>query len=186
LRAKDAIERTGYTVPGDFCRIFAEDMNALYWFSFLLTADREKAEQCFLTGLEDCVEGNRIFKEWARSWARRAIVQSAIRIIRPTPDQLGPMPVSVPRETTPGVGPVSLAAVLGLKPFERFVFVLSVLERYSDQECSTLLGCSRQNVMGARAKALEHIAASSGRRLPDRILETGDSVLHGTGMTRIA
>lgn len=186
MRANDAIETTAYTVPGDFCRIFAEDMNALYWFSFLLTADREKAEQCFVAGLEDCVEGNRVFKEWARSWARRAIARNAIRIIRPHPDQLVPIPVPVPRETPSGPRNVSLGVVLSLKPFDRFVFVLSVLERYSDQECKTLLGSSRQDVIWARARALEHIADSAGMRLPDHILKPGDPVANGIGTARIA
>jgi hypothetical protein len=48
--------------------------------------------------------------------------------------------------------------VLGLEEFERFVFVLSVLERYSDQDCSLLLGCSRQDVREARIGALQHVA----------------------------
>jgi hypothetical protein len=34
-----------------------------------------------------------------------------------------------------------IAAVLDLGPFERFVYVMSVLEHYSDQDCSVLLGC---------------------------------------------
>jgi hypothetical protein len=32
------------------------------------------------------------------------------------------------------------AIVLALEDFERFVYVLSVLERYSDQTCAVLLG----------------------------------------------
>jgi hypothetical protein len=35
---------------------------------------------------------------------------------------------------------VETAAVLRLEPFERFVYVTSVLERYSDLDCSVLLG----------------------------------------------
>src|SRR3979411_1415809 len=73
-----------YAVAGDFCRIFAEDMNGLYLLSFLLTANRVKAEQCFVSGLEDSVGANRVFKEWARSWTRRAIIQNAIRMMQPT------------------------------------------------------------------------------------------------------
>ena len=60
-------------------------MNSLYLLSFLLTADREKAEQCFVSGLEDAVEGNPVFKEWARSWARRVIILNAVRVINPRP-----------------------------------------------------------------------------------------------------
>jgi outer membrane efflux protein len=42
----------------------------------------------------------------------------------------------------------AIATVLALGDFERFVFVLSVLERYSDQDCSVLLRCSREDVRG--------------------------------------
>ena len=51
-----------YASRDDFRRVFDEDMNSLYLLSFLLTADHEKAEQCFVSGLEDAVEGNPVFK----------------------------------------------------------------------------------------------------------------------------
>src|SRR5262245_32254781 len=73
----------GYATSADFCRIFAEDMRNLYWLSFILTADPGKAEQCFVAGLDDCFAGNGVFKDWARSWARRTIIKNAIRLISP-------------------------------------------------------------------------------------------------------
>jgi hypothetical protein len=63
---------------GDFRRIFYEEIGSLYRLSFLLTADRKKAEQCFVSGLEDSVTGSPVFKEWAHSRARRAIIQNAV------------------------------------------------------------------------------------------------------------
>jgi DNA-directed RNA polymerase specialized sigma24 family protein len=150
-----------YAIGADFCRIFTQDMNSLYLLSFLLTADREKAEECFASGLEDSVTSNRVFKEWARSWARRTVIRSAIRMIEPTSDRA--------REKTPFLTTdrgadaksgtdASLAAVLALGAFERFVFVMSFLEHYSDQECSILLGCSQRDVALARGRAAERIA----------------------------
>lgn len=62
-----------------------------------------------------------------------------------------------------------IAAVLALEPFERFVYVMTVLERYSDQDCSLLLGCARRDVVAARTRAFEQIAsamASHSRQLP--------------------
>jgi hypothetical protein len=50
-----------------------------------------------------------------------------------------------------------IAAVLKLEPFERFVYVMSVRERYSDQRCSVLLGCARVEVSAARIRALQQI-----------------------------
>ena len=41
-----------YTTVEDFCRLFAKGMSELYQLSFLLTADHQKAEQCFVAGLK--------------------------------------------------------------------------------------------------------------------------------------
>jgi hypothetical protein len=51
-------------------------------------------------------------------------------------------------------------AVLALEPFERFVYVLTVLERYSEHECSVLLGCARRDVIAARVRALQQLGAA--------------------------
>lgn len=154
---------TPYASSADFCRIFQEDMNDLYLLSFLLTADRTKAEQCFVSGLEDSVQGNHVFKEWARSWARRAIIQNAVRVIDPRPAEGSRYSSSAPvndEKTLPAGHPVEIAAVLQLEPFERFVYVMVVLERYSDQDCSVLLGCARRDVLAARVRALQQLGTA--------------------------
>lgn len=156
-----------YASSDDFQQIFEEDMNDLYLLSFLLTADREKAEQCFVSGLEDAVEGNRVFKEWARSWARRTIIQNAVRAINPKSLEVSSRQSDAPRNidnTMLPAQPVEIIAVLKLRPFERFVYVMSVLERYSDQHCSVLLGCARWEVQAARIRALQQISNGMDRR----------------------
>ncbi|MGA7293098.1 MAG: hypothetical protein WBW53_14545 [Terriglobales bacterium] len=156
-KTKQTTKFTLYTSNSDFCEVFQENMNTLYLLSFLLTADREKAEQCFVSGLEDSVEGSPVFKEWTRSWARRAIIRNAIRIINPrakttdVPDSAAVTKSDEPLLTGQHAG---IAAVLALEPFERFVYVMTVLERYSDHECSILLGCPRRDVPGARIRAV--------------------------------
>ena len=154
---------TPYASSADFRRIFDEDMNGLYLLSFLLTADHEKAEQCFVSGLEDAVDGNPVFKEWARSWARRAIIRNAVRVINPRPVEgsNGSSFASVNADKTQSVeGQAEIAAVLALEPFERFVYVMTVLERYSDHECSVLLGCARRDVLAARTRALRQMGSA--------------------------
>jgi DNA-directed RNA polymerase specialized sigma24 family protein len=153
---------TPYATGADFCRIFEEDMSPLYLLSFLLTGDQTMAERCFVRGLEDSAKGNAVFKEWAQSWARRTIIQSAIQMI-------GPQPTDSSRSTatsdgSPGrvlIGRAEIAAVVELPSFERFVFVLSVLERYSDQDCSLLLKCTRGDVFAARGRAVQKIGRSA-------------------------
>jgi DNA-directed RNA polymerase specialized sigma24 family protein len=155
---------TLYASRADFRRIFDEDMSGLYLLSLLLTADREKAEQCFVSGLEDAVEGNPVFKEWARSWARRAIIQNAVRVIHTRPveggSRLSPASVNGNGKTPPAEQQVEIAAVLALEPFARFVYVMTVLERYSDQECSVLLGCARRDILTARTRAFQQIGSA--------------------------
>ena len=159
---------TAYAVASDFCLIFAQNMNSLYVLSFLLTADRERAEQCFVGGLGDSVKANQVFREWARSWARRMIIQSAIRMIQPKPERAGmpALPAEPGRGTAKSENHASIAGVVALPAFERFVFVMSVLERFSDQDCSILLGCSRQDVALARTQAAEHIASLAESSVP--------------------
>jgi hypothetical protein len=149
---------TAYTTSGDFCRIFSEEMNSLYLLGLMLTADAGKAEQCFVAGIGDSVEGNPVFKEWAHSWARRTIIQQAIRMIEPAQEKFpsaNPEPVRLEIEPR-------LRAILKLDALERFVFVMSVLEGYSYPDCSILLACSRQTVVKARARALDHLAKAAG------------------------
>jgi len=153
-----------YASSGDFRRIFHEETDSLYRLSFLLTADREKAEQCFVSGFEDSVKGSPVFKEWARSWARRVIIQNAVRVINPRPmEEHAPLNFNSDGKTLAGkqveIAAV-LEAVLGLGPFERFVYVMSVLERYSDQDCSVLLGCARGDVIAGRIRALQKIGSA--------------------------
>ena len=142
-------------------------MNRLYLLAFLLTTDRTTAQKCFVRGLDDSLRGNPVFREWARSWARRMIIQNAIQIIGPRPDSSASRSASDQNAHHAMTIPAEIDAIVALPAFERFVFVMSVLERCSDQECVVLLGCSRADVMAARSRALQQIgsAAELHRRL---------------------
>jgi hypothetical protein len=154
-----------YAASGDFCKLFIEDMGSLYLLSFLLSGEDVRAEHCFVAGLENCLKGNSIFKQWARSWTRRMIVVNAIRLIVPVPNDGQATALDVDLEckselhNTPHRD-VVIASVLELADFERFVFVMSVLERHSDQDSSLLLGCLPHQIRDARARALRLIAES--------------------------
>jgi len=157
-------EPNPFATREDFIDLFHEDMNGLYQLSFLLTGDHEKAEKCFVAGIEDSVRENRVFRQWARSWAKRMIVECAIRELkpRPSPPSSSPSaPVFSHSEQSGGSGGhFDREAVLKLRDFERFVFVMSVLEHYSDHECALLLGCSALEIRQARLHALEELASS--------------------------
>jgi len=154
---RNSQRNAAYATTADFYRIFTEDMDGLYALSLLLTADHETAERCFVSGIDECVGNSQIFKDWAESWARRTIIRNAVRAVTPHPlDGDGTDGVKS------GVGLAvrsEIAAVLELRSFERFVFVMSVLEHYSDHECSVLLGCARSDVIAARTRALQQIGS---------------------------
>jgi hypothetical protein len=66
--------------------------------------------------------------------------------------------------------------VTKLADFERFVFVMSVLERYPTWECALLLGCGMNEVPQGRMRALCRLADLAARfprgdQLPLRRLE---------------
>jgi DNA-directed RNA polymerase specialized sigma24 family protein len=175
--AKHITSPTPYATSGDFHRIFKEEEDALYRLSFLLTADHEKARQCFVSGLEDSVKGNPVFKEWARSWARRTIIQNAVRLINPRPvEESAPPSVNSGTETV-SVEHVEVGAILELGPFERFVFVMSVVEHYSEHECVILLSCSRRDVIAARSRAIEQIGSAIRMEMNTTIGTNGRTAL---------
>jgi len=158
-------EESRYASHEDFHRIFNEDLNGLYQLSFLLTRDSAKAERRLVSGLEDCVSGNRVFREWARSWAKRTMVQNAIRELKPRPSQpnsllSGAMFSDMNQYSRGPGGHFEINTVLRLADFDRFVFVMSVLEHYSEHDCALLLECSPRDVQDGRTRALKELADS--------------------------
>jgi DNA-directed RNA polymerase specialized sigma24 family protein len=158
---KDCIRPADHASAQDFCRVFSDNLDGLYQFSLLVTGDRESAEQCFVAGLEDSIKGTNVFRDWAHSWAKRVIVKNAIRALqpRPRPERSSP---STEGSATPRVrnAHFSLESMLALGDFERLVFVLSLLEQYSDKECALLLSCRIREIRNARSQALEELMES--------------------------
>jgi DNA-directed RNA polymerase specialized sigma24 family protein len=62
------------------------------------------------------------------------------------------------------VAQAEISALFELNSFERFAFVMSVLEGYSDQDCALLLGCTRQALIAARVRALQQIASGAKQK----------------------
>lgn len=161
-----------YATAAYFRGVFAKGMDELYQLSFLLTADHGKAEQCFVAGLEDAMKENHVFKEWARSWAKRTIIHNTIRELKPHPPAIS-LSLALPPNVAPLPGDQDshfvVDAVVGLKDFERFVFVMSVLEHFSEHECSLLLGCSPRDVREGRVRAIRQLMHSRGTSLLAKI-----------------
>jgi hypothetical protein len=146
-----------------------EDAHNLHLLTFLLTANHEKAEQCFVVGLDECLDVKPAVQKWERSWARDIIVRNAIRIMAPHPHSAGSVQGPMHSASEADFASIPLqdaqfASVIALEDFERFVYVLSVLEGYSDRNCAGLLSTSRRDVRKIRIRALQHIADFNGKR----------------------
>ena len=170
-------DRSLYAGDEDFRKLFARDVKSLYLLSFLLTASHGKAERCFLVGLDECLSGLPVFQKWADSWARRAIVRCAVRMMAPHADSARLAPDTFHSTHAGGVPGTALndarfARVLALEDFERFVYVLSVLEGYPDQSCAIFLQTSQQEVVEARVRALEHTADFDKRNCGDGLFSS--------------
>jgi hypothetical protein len=157
-KLKIANFRTDYAKPADFCNVFVKDTKPLYLLAFLLTANHKESEQCFVSTVEEAFKEQAVFKEWARSWVRRRMIENAIEIVSPAALRSGQKRDlwSAGQRTH---SECEIDTVTKLAPFERFIFVMSILERLSGWDCSLLLGCTIKSVAVAQIRGL--------RRLPE-------------------
>jgi DNA-directed RNA polymerase specialized sigma24 family protein len=148
----------GYATCATFRQVFIDDLHSLYLLAFLLIGNHVEAEKCFVASFEDAARASSVFEGWERSWSKRCLILNAIQ--RVVPGTAGSL---MRRDTWRGVDiesevPSAVNAVSRLAPLHRFVFVMSVLEKYSDCECSLLLGCALRDVVEARIEALWQIS----------------------------
>jgi hypothetical protein len=163
-------------------------MSGLYLLAFLLAGSRDGAEICFVNGVTESVKGYRVFKEWARSWARRTIILSAIRLFEPrrSLETAKPDPATARTiDKLPLESQKEVSAILQLPSFERFVFVMSALERYPERECSILLGCAPREVTAAKTRALRQMGTLMMLREDGSAAEHEISAPHETPATAI-
>jgi hypothetical protein len=161
----DRLKADEYATAQDFCKIFTEEVQSLYLLALMLTGDHDRAEQCFVAALSDCQYGRDVFKEWAASRSRLAVIERAILMMGPSEDadeeERGEVPAGLSNQLTP---------ILRLDAFHRFVFVLTNLEQYSARDCAILLRRRIPEIQAARLQAMKMIAGEDGkhRRKDDR------------------
>jgi hypothetical protein len=83
LDERATIDATGT----DFWSVLTDEMLGLYQLSFSLTADLNKAEECFASGMGECEEVIGVFMARTQAQARRTIVKHAIWMIMPAPER---------------------------------------------------------------------------------------------------
>lgn len=156
--------------PGDFQQLFATRMNDLFRLSMQLTADADSAESCLILAMRDCFSRRTVPKKWAQMWARRMVVRNAIRVVLSTKNGI---PDDLLGETAsdfhlqPSEYRIEILrdspAIHSLPDFDRLVFVISVLERYSILDCALLLSRSPKDVLDARERAASQIIPAQER-----------------------
>src|SRR5262249_33451890 len=156
-----------YAACHDFKRLFIKEMNSFYLLAYTLTGDNATAEQCLVSALDDCVNGPSVLKRSVRWWARRKIIHNAIRTIRPcaTVSQITAHADNFKaNEREAGLYSDSAMTVLRQLPdFQRFVFVMSFLERYLNEDSSMLLGCTVAEVRDGQTGALRQITQAHAK-----------------------
>jgi DNA-directed RNA polymerase specialized sigma24 family protein len=96
--------------------------------------------------------------EWAKQDGRRAVLRHAVQIIKPTPKQAYGWAFHRNARSVVSAAYQPFAAITSLSAFERFVFVISVIEGLSQEECAALLKCSVEDVAIGRERVREVIA----------------------------
>jgi hypothetical protein len=161
---QDPFPDNKYVTRDEFGRLFTENMDSLYFLAFLLTGDHEKAEQCFVAGLEDSLSSHHVFVGWAHLWAKQAVIKNAVYLLQPHPvsGELESADASAVDASSLSIQNAyfEVGDVVALEPFARFVFVLSVLEQYSQRACALLLGSSVKEVRKVRAQAIAQVLNS--------------------------
>jgi hypothetical protein len=153
---------TEYATCKDFQQIFNEEMAGLHLLAYLLTGDPARAEQCFVAGLDDSIHGNPVFKQWARAWSKRSIIQNAIKAMAPAGERGNGQP-DAPANPREGGEPELVSLVVRWPALERFVFVMAVLEGYSIRECAALLGCSDKQIITVKSQVLKRLGEETAQ-----------------------
>jgi hypothetical protein len=156
---KTVSERCEYARKEEFVSVFECERVGLQRLALLLTANSEAAKRCLIRAFRECIATSSVSKEWVLSWTRRIIIRNAISLVM---GPGGPSSVNTIDDADNGLvaffSDDSLGAtaesesILDLPEFDRFVFVICVLERYSMHDCALLLGRSPRDINEARQR----------------------------------
>lgn len=158
-RRRVAGEQDEYVSREEFVGIFESEQAGLRRLALLLTANADTADQCLRLALRQCTATGFVLKGWALIWARRVVVRNAISLMKSGQQSFAEANGDADKELLicpEGRLPGPVAndqQILRLPEFDRFVFVICVLERYSVRDCAVLLGTSLRDISDARQRA---------------------------------
>ena len=153
--------RTDYATAEEFESLFESKRGPLLHLAMLLTANSEMAAQILRLALRDCRFNGSVSADWILPWARRTIVRNAIRVVFPPISALATqttnddvhhgISLAIPAATTLRV---DVPSIVKLPDLERLVFVITVLEHISLQDCALFLARSTKEVCDAQMRAM--------------------------------
>ena len=73
--------RDNYATCTDFCEVFRRNTTHLYLLAFLLTANHQEAQECFVGAMDNAFAERNVFKGWEESWSKRCLIEHAIDAI---------------------------------------------------------------------------------------------------------
>jgi hypothetical protein len=155
--SKTVSETYDYARKDEFVGVFECEQVSLQRLALLLTANSELAKLCLIRALGECIASGSVFKGWEPNWACRAVIRNAIGLVMSpggqsyvnTNDDTDDGLVAFPADDSVGAI-AAYESIVELSAFDRFVFVICALERYSTHDCAVLLGKSVREVNEAR------------------------------------
>jgi hypothetical protein len=176
---KAVSERCEYAREQEFVNVFECERVGLQRLALLLTANSVTAKRCLNRAFRDCIASSSVSKEWVLSWTRRMVIRNAISLLigngnRSFVNKNGHAdnePIAfVPDDSQSAVA--TPESILNLPEFERFVFVICVLERYSIHDCALLLGKAPRDVKEVRRRVGDQLGEIDGGGSSQRFSDT--------------
>jgi DNA-directed RNA polymerase specialized sigma24 family protein len=157
LSRQKKCDRGEYASKEEFVSVFECERVGLQRLALLLTANSEAAMRCLICAFRECIECSSVSRKWALSWIRRMVIRNAINLAM-SPSRQSSVKTNVDADSASVAFSADDAlstmatykAILDLPEFERFVFVICVLERYSVHDCALLLGKSPRELNEVR------------------------------------
>ena len=154
-----------YAGKDEFVSAFESKKTTLYRLALSLTTKPKEAERCLILALRECISSSSVSKDWAYKWSRRVVIRTAIRLVMDSnalssaeaSAEAGTALTALSTEDLPDPT-VTFQAILALPDFDRFVFVICILERYSVHECALLLDKSPKDVNDAKKRTANELA----------------------------
>jgi hypothetical protein len=159
--------------------MWVDKMAELYLLAFMLTADKQTAEECMLGAVDEYLNSSATsLVDWMKDKGRQAVIERAVQCVNPKvkASYSWTLPAGTRSLSAPVHQPFAVITALGT--FERFVYVLTVLEGYEEEECAEVLECRPSEVVAARKLSRQLVglgeaeAASSGRLDPLLLVST--------------